>query len=145
MYTLSLQHARKITVLYFNEGWSSEPFVDKKDSEPRTINQLTDLQRSIVDQILQQLDQNPGIWIQIGVTLKGVYDIITHNPEKLNALLEAIEQAKQARLDAISSKFNSWEITWPVAATLSHDVVIHYGHLAQKSFQDSFSPSLTTV
>ncbi len=145
MYTISFRHTRKTQILYFSEGWSSEGFNNHKTPKHKTIGQLTEAQRSEVDQILQQLEQYPEIWKSIGLTLRGVYDTIIHNPEKLNALLVAIEQAKQVRLNEITAQYEAGDITWPTATAMSHDVVTHYGHLAQESFQKSFSPSLATA
>lgn len=61
MYTISFRHILKTQVLYFSEGSSSESYSPHEISRPRTIDQLTEAQRSEVEQILQQFEQDPKI------------------------------------------------------------------------------------
>ena len=141
MYTITYRHI-STRALYLFEGWSSDSFNKGVDSSGvKTIDQLSKAQQNVVNQILQELDENPEIWIQVGLELKDIYNTITHNPEKLKTLLGVIEQTKQAKLNEITDQYNSWEIARWAAKNLAHNTIIHYSHLAQKSFQDSFSSS----
>lgn len=77
---------------------------------PNNLDTLTANQQKAVEAILTRIDQNSKLGESMKIGFGNQFHEVTHDPEKLGKLLAAIDQAGQAKLDAITIAFSKGEI-----------------------------------